>query len=351
MAKDMTAVVLAVGLVAMLIIMGVMLIMPQPPVEGDGGGDVIVQTAETVATTIDYFNLLNDASAEGLDVTTVCVGNGVFVFTDTTSPTAQDFVKNAAYTCSPVSAADADQGKVISERTGTSPDIDLAIASDGGSFTFTPKLGQASVVLNAHEQGSFRVKVYQGGTVTATNLCSANLNSSVGCDVWNSTDGVTYGSATDGSTALAVANGESLELVYEIRATATDENVNDRGVFVLVDKTTAFDDAGVTVDGVAWEEIDANLLTPDEADAYTTYEQIYFIPQDKIVESGRSVVVALEFEADSEPGAGDDVSIDLHPRATFRSTTDNNIVLVGSVTDAATPADIHTRFDTAIDIS
>jgi hypothetical protein len=32
MAKDMTTVVLAVGLVAMLIIMGVMLIMPQPPV-------------------------------------------------------------------------------------------------------------------------------------------------------------------------------------------------------------------------------------------------------------------------------------------------------------------------------
>jgi hypothetical protein len=63
------------------------------------------------------------------------------------------------------------------------------------------------------------------------------------------------------------------------------------------------------------------------------------------------LTVDFAIKANSNPGSGDDISVDISPRGTFKSTTNTNNVLTGAVTDAASPAQVHTLFDTVIDVS
>lgn len=351
-------ILLALGVLGM----GVMLYMS--PTGGGGGGGLestlqdlseaakaanICPTDLTTSTEIEVRNILNETSQQEKDVTFVCLGAGgqVEVINDTTNPTAVDFDCNVQYTCKPISSGDSegDQGKILTIEEASNPSAQ--VLEDDSGFSFTPIGGSTYVAVGAHEQGAIQVRVWDDNERSW-----ACAGSSATCGTWNSTDGATFGDTTDG-TAFVVTAASGLELCYEVQATDDGENVNDRGIYVLVDAaTTVWKTPDVTIDGVGASNFKGSL-NEDEATSYSDYEYVYKVEQDKKVTSKNSetMEVCISLEASSDAGASDDVSVDFSPIATYRATDDDNTVKLGAVTDADPPAQVHTLFDTVIDVS
>ncbi len=331
-------------------VFGALYVFQQSPAGGGAIMEQIQQTQESAncpdtgytSTKIEVRNLLNDTATDEYDVTLVCKSEGgdIAVITDTTDPSGTNLLCSKPVTCYAVSSGDenGDQGKLLQVQSGD------AIIQDG-ALKFTPIGASTYVSVGAHKQGAVEVRAYD--TNAKAWACAGDSST---CGTWNETDGVTFGDTSDG-TAVSVGAGDEVCYEYEIRPTQRDNDLNDRGFLILVDASSSkWEEPVATLNGVALSNA-KDQLNSDEQVAYADYEYAYLIPEDQAITQAQKGILDICFTAKADPGASDDISIDLTSRGSYRSTLDDNVVKIGAVKDDTAKTQVHTLFDTVIDVS
>lgn len=153
-----------------------------------------------------------------------------------------------------------------------------------------------------------------------------------------------FTSTTSNTTGTAVGAGGEVHARIEIRATAEDENLNDRGIYILVDAAAnRWNKPTIMLDGSSLAEVKASL-SEDEKVAYANYEYVFKVPQTRDITRTHEAKVDFSMFAltGTNPTAADQPLVDFAPIGQSLSTKDNNVLKVGSVRDDTARTNIHT---------
>lgn len=296
--------------------------------------------------TIDVTNHINTATSEGFDEGIRCVaddGTGAFSITDTTSSPGANAVCGKPYTCYITSTAgaagDGSTVQVIKSGPGTISDGNLKFTASGPAMSFQLGVDQLGVT----EARLWDVKnagwVYDNASATASDY---------------KTDGTWWESTTNNSTTMAVGSGGEVHVQMSFRATAIDNALNDgRGLLFAVDAdVTKWDTPTIMLDGSVMSDCKGSL-NPNEALALNGYEHVYCYSGSKTFAQNSEGV--LDFQvfalAGVNPGATDDIQIDIIPRGQKATLLDANKFIQSAYDDTASHAVILQVDDFGIDIS
>jgi len=292
---------------------------------------------------INVYNPLNTSGSENYDVTLYgFTGDSLaYTITDTTSPTATtvNCGENILFKPIGTTGASGDKSYIVS-ASGTGGDISVV----DGNVNIKPTKGTTNVILQMQQHATLECKAYD------------NFNKGLMYDNGDSsntdyeTDGVTWTSTTDNSTAYSEAN--DIDIDFTCRAIQTDTDYNDRGIWVLIEAPAAvWDEPTVLLNGVRLAEA-TTQLNNDERKAYADYEYVYLIPQNTVIEDGGDgfdLTVRMEL-SEGVSSATADPEIDFAVRTQYLST-DGMSVKEGSVTDASSPAQIISLYDMTLDVT
>lgn len=295
----------------------------------------------------DVRNFANDTSTEAFDLTYYLfrIDDGVETFVtstaDTTSPSATDIQCGAWYVSKAVSTSGASGDSSVSMKK-LSGDGDMEITSDGNVMFFaqgaeeryaTAISQHATLSVRAYDNILRGAMCYGGDTACAT----------------AQTDGVTFQSKTNG-TVIDETSG--LDIEFELIGVQADTEYNDRGILVLVEAPVGtWDEPAVYFNGAKLSEA-TGLLNEDEKTAYTDYEYVYLIPSSASIKDGSGKGL-MDFRMSLASGVSTssaDPEIDFAIRGQYLSN-DGFVVKEGAVTDATSPAQVHTLFDITLDVT
>lgn len=153
-----------------------------------------------------------------------------------------------------------------------------------------------------------------------------------------------FTSTTSNTTGTAIGAAGELHVRMEIRATAEDENLNDRGIYMLVDAASnRWNKPTVMLDGSTLQDIKSSL-SEDEKVAYANYEYAYKIPQTRAITRTNEAKIDFSMFALTgiNPTAADQPLVDFAPIGQVLSTRDANVLKVQSVNDNTGRSAIHT---------
>jgi len=297
----------------------------------------------TWSGTVDVQNTINEGSAETYDTTAYFYVSGTDVLKTSISDTTAGAV---SLTCGQVydvkvlstSGAAGDGGYIYSTTHGT--------ANDDGSVTFTATSTNAGrITLGMNQHGVPEIQVFDAST-------AAFVNEGAGTTGYKATDGVNWTSSTNNTQPKIVGSGGEIDYVISLRSTVSDENLNDFGIYVLIEApTNIWDVPVVKADGVTLEDV-KGTLNPDEAKAYSNYEYVYLIPQGSEVSLNDKVTIGFNIFALSgqNPGTSDDIEMDFAMRGTYTSIDNANILKVGAVDDTTSQAQVYGLHDMIFDV-
>lgn len=241
--------------------------------------------------------------------------------------------------------------------------ISTSGASGDGSTLFSSDLGEVNsdgnLIINACGSGStFTIQGEQHGLLKIRSYdlkenANAFNNASSTAGTYVTVSPANFTSTTNNATATAVGVSGDLDFRHEIRAQIEDENVNDRGVYVLVDlDPTIWQEPTVQIDGSTVSNYKGSL-NADEKSAYSNYEFVYLIPASKKITLNADVKVRFNILAVSgvNPTATANPLIDYAPVGKYASNVQNNVLKIGSVQDDSSKTVVHTKFQTIQAIS
>ena len=163
------------------------------------------------------------------------------------------------------------------------------------------------------------------------------------------TDGVTFTSTTDNTTAKALAAGESLHYEIEVRSTGADTDFNDYYTLILVENPAAtWKEPTIKVDGQTLSDV-KGTLTSDEEKQFSGYEYIYKIDK-PILDGGDGIVVDVYMEALAGVNPSVDPEIDFASAGRYLSVNGVD-TKVGAADDTASSNVVYTVQDVTLDIS
>jgi hypothetical protein len=355
---SMTTVAIWVGVVAVVGLLAFMAFggnsAPAPSSSGSSSTGGIQPTASQCsvacpddldwAGTINVRNKLNSTGAENFDTTTYFYeadGSLKTSITDTTSGAATLTCGNTyAVKVQSTSGAAGDSGAFIDGSGYTAnPDGTASLTACGSGSTIT-------FVSRQHGLPEIRVRDNVNDGLAFSH---GNDDDAV---TYQTTDGAVFGSSTNGS-AIAVGAGGNLEFTQFVRATADDQNVNDLGMWILIDAgTSIWDKPAVKIDGASASEASAQL-SADEKIAYNGYEYVFFVPASRVIDNNDKLEINIDINAlgGTNPDGDDNISVDYAPIGHFQSNSDSNVLKVGAVDDSSSRGDVHTRHDTVIWVS
>jgi hypothetical protein len=350
--KDMVAAVGAILLIVALLgggwneLMGYVGQAPSGEIgDTEDTGEAAIDCPATgyTSVTIDIQNALNDATLEEYDASVTCVGpNDNVDITDTTDPNGSNFVCGDRYTCYITSTAGAaGDGSVVQtilSGKGTVQDGNLVFTASGAAQHFQLGVNQIGVtearmwdVMNAGW-------MYDTGDASGQDY---------------ETDGATFTSTTDNATAYAIGAGGEAHVKVYFRSTASDNALNDRGLLFAVDAdATKYKEPTVVLDNSALTDMQ-DSLTAGEKIALSGYEYVYLYDGSKAFEQTAEGeldfgIFALE---GVDPGASDDIQIDIIPRGQKASSLDATSFIQAAYDDSSSHTVVLQVDDYTIDVS
>lgn len=303
------------------------------------------------AGTVDVVNKLNSTTTQTYDTTAyfyVANADGTkgplkITVSDTTAGTA-------ALTC-----GEAYFVEVVSTNGATGDSAEILSASEGtiqedGTLLFTAKGAGNRITLNMNQRGqpSVRVKdmvtgdfMFDDGDTSATD--------------YESLDGVVFMSSTDNATSYTVAESGKLSVTQYVQANLSVAEVNDLGVWILIDADPTVwdvDNAVAKIDGSAASDAQGSW-NADEKNAYNSYELAYFVPASRAITSNNELEFEFKLNAQGgqNPTGAHNISIDYAPIGKYLSSKESNVLKVGAVDDSSSRSDVYTRFDTVIAVA
>ena len=315
---------------------------------GTGSGTGTTQPPTTTACPtdgdsslfLDVLNSANETASEGIDTTAYIyevIGAQktlVATLTDTTSPSATSINCGGNYEIGLVSSdgANGDNSRIKEIKSGV-----------GGSIVNGNLMFMADSINEV-----FKVGIDQKATLN----CRAkdNIGDGLMFDASDSVatdyevDGVNFTSTTNNVTSLDETSGFDVNL--ECKAIQTDTNFNDRGIVVLVEMPTSeWNKPSAWINGQSLTEVKGSL-NGNEQTAYTNYEAAFVIPETVLAKDGAEGFT-LRVASNLKPGVAastSNIEVDLAPRGQYLSI-DGFTLKVGAVTDAASPAQVVTLYD------
>lgn len=309
--------------------------------DDDSGSNSVCPDDGDSTVTLDVQNHLNTTGAETFDTAYVLKGaNGDYEDGTDTTAGSETLNCNEEYTIS-FRSADGSQGdnsKVEKVLIGPGAKI-----NEDGTVTFTPDRSSYTLRVGISQHGIPEIRVFDedaNGYVFDSGGATANS--------YKTTD-VTFQS-TANQTALAVGAGGEINYRYDIRSTTPDSNVNDHYILVLVDAATGtWNEPNLVFDGSSLSNVKGSGLTAGESLRYADYEYIYKIT-DIVDDDEKTLDVNFDARDGVNPGATADPSVDFAVAGKFLSI-DGITNKIGAATDASTPTDVFTRYNTTIDVS
>jgi len=318
---------------------------------GDGTGDGVVDLSAcpsdlTWSGSVDVQNIFNTSGAETYDTTAYFYKAGTedlkTSITDTTAG-AVTLTCGKSYDVKvlSVSGAAGDQSRIRTSSHGT--------VSDEGVVTFMATGDGERLTFGMHQQGVIEMRVFDlinDGFVFANGEASATAYISTDGANWTNTN-------TDDAPTVVGTAGEWHQKLF-VRATVTDQNVNDLGTYVLIDaSTTVWDTPTVRIDGAIATDIISTGLNPDEVKAYSTYEYAYLIDKSNNIVNNKEIIVDVSIFAlaGTDPTEADDIAIDHATIGRYSSITGANVLKVGSVDDSSLRTSVYALHDADFAVS
>lgn len=178
-------------------------------------------------------------------------------------------------------------------------------------------------------------------------------NGTTAATSWITGTPLNFSSTTSNSTATAVGAGGEVHVIQYLRATVDDQNVNDRGIYVLIDADTSdWNTPTVKIDGAVAKDVKGELSSDAKA-AYSAYEYVYLISADRVISQQKDIQIDLDMFALSgyNPTGADSPIIALAPIGQYASTYQNNVLKVDSVQDDSARTVVHTLETTTLSIT
>jgi len=317
-----------------------------------GGGDDSEDTTGSVSSNcpstgltnfeLDIFNQANDTGSEAVDVTFYifekATNNLVTTITDTSNPNDTELVCGIEYVGKAISTSGASGDKSIFESVagGNSKLVN-------GNIEFTTTNANLDLIAKVEQHASLGCRAYNNEAGAYMYDSSDSLTTEY------ETDGVTFTSITDNATATDETLG--LDMTFKCKAVQSDTDYNDRGILVLLEMpTTKWDTPMVYVNGQVISEV---TLTDNEADSYVDYEYAFLIPDSVVIKDGSQ---GIEVRVANQLKSGItsvtyDPQVDFAPRGSILSKSGLDVLVGVAVSDASTPAQVHTLFDITIDMT
>lgn len=303
------------------------------------------------AGTADVVNKLNATGTETYDTTAyVYVANADGTrgslktsITDTTAGTL-------SLTCGENYIVD-----VLSTDGNAGDSAEILSASEGkviddGALMFTAKGAGNRITLNMNQRGLYQVRAKD--QVTGAFMYPSTSASNTG---YLTTDGVTFMSSTDNVTNTAVGAGGKLHVTEYVQAANTDNDLNDLGMWVLVDADPTvwdIDHAAAKLDGSSTPDAKGSL-NPDEKIAFNTYELAFKVPASRVIDNNNELEFDLTLSAlgGINPTGSNNITIEYAPIGKYLSSKDSNVLKVGAVDDSSSRARVYTGETTNIAVS
>ncbi|MEK6880659.1 MAG: hypothetical protein AABY22_13665 [Nanoarchaeota archaeon] len=297
--------------------------------------------------TIDVRNSLNISGAETYDTTAYFY----FAGTDDLKVSITDTTAGAVtLTCGEsydvkilsTSGATGDSAKIVGISQGT-------VDPSGESATFKATGNGNRITISSQQHGVSEVQVY-------SNIDKAFFRSAIDTTAYNSTDGVSWNNTGSQADSYAIGSGGELDVSVSLRSTTSDENLNDLGLYLLIDAaTTVYDTPVMRLNGAAMTDVKDSGLTPSETLAYSAYEYIFLIPSSTDVILNDKVTLDFDIFALSgvNPGASDNIEFDIAPVGSYVSIGNPkaSVLAFGSVQDDTSQTVVFTLFDMIFNIS
>ena len=298
--------------------------------------------AETFDTTMNFYTIKADGSQDELSYNEIGAGGFSTSITDTTSGSATlSCGKRYAVKILSTSGAGGDPSLVRSIVSQSSV-ADAKVNADG-VFVFTARDNSGAFTLGVHQVGNIAARVFdfvEGADYIYCQDCATKTE-------WNATDAANWTSTTNNLTSVTVGSGGEYHVRLETRAVVNDQNVNDRGIYVLVNANTGtWGSPIVKINGVNAVDIIDSGLNPDETKAYSAYEYAYLIGRNTPLTNKEHVDVDMDiFALGGQNPAGNTLDIDLSPIGSYASVSDANNLKVGSVDDSSSRTQVYTLQD------
>lgn len=289
--------------------------------------------------TINLYNDLNETGSETFDASYIIEGDAgdYETGTDTTDGT-ETLNCGETYTLK-LQSADGDAGdNSMIERVIRGPG---AVVKDG-YVVFTPTKSSYDLRVGGSQHAILEVRaydndqaswVYDDGDASATDY---------------ETDGVTFTSTTDNTTATAVGSGGEIDMRFEVRATRSDTDFTDYYTLILVEAPVAiWNEPTVSVDGEKLQDA-KGTLKPDEEKQFSSYEYIYKY-EGPITDDG--VDIDYHIKALAGVDSSTDLQIDLASAGNYLSNDDGVSILRGAAQDDSSATVVFTVQDITLDIS
>lgn len=299
--------------------------------------------------TINVRNSLNDTGSETYDTTMRFYTSPDSGDTTPQSSTTDTTDGAVTLTCGQTYVA-----KILS-TSGAAGDASRILAgqkytlNSDGTATFTANGARDSITFVSAQHGlpEFRAK-----DLISDGYMHDDQDQGGSATDYETVDGTLFFGTTN-RTCITIDAGGELAWVEEIRANVDDQFINDLGMYVLYDfANTIFDETSLQVTGDSVTLTDAetaDLLTTDEAIAYTDYEKIYYYNAEMLTKSNKlDVATSLFALGGQNPTGAHNVSMDYAPIGRYGSTADSTILKVGAVDDSTSRSDVHTRTDTVV---
>ena len=263
--------------------------------------------------------------------------------TDTTSGAVTlTCAKRYAVKTLSVSGAGGDPSR-FRELIGTPSGVKNAKVNDAGVLIFTAVGDRGAITAGAWQTSLIENRVYDFINVGYIDHNSSGEPGTI--NGWNATTLGNWSKVGNNTLGTDVGSGGEYHIRLEIRSAEQQRDVNDNGVYALVEASTStFDSPTVKIDNVVVSDVKDTGLNPDEVKAYATYEYAYLISPDKKMRKNTQVDLDFDIFASGgqNPDGATDLKIDLASRGSFASVSDGNLYKSGSVDDSSSRVAIHT---------
>ena len=288
--------------------------------------------------TVNLYNGLNTTGSETFDANIVLYSDGGDYQTGTDT-TANDFIVNCGeeYTLTMRSSDGfaGDNSQIEKVLIGKNAKV------ENGNVVFTPTGSVYSLRIQGTQHGVLEFRAYDN-----TNAAYMYDNSDAVRTGYEG-DGVNFTSTTDNATATAVGSGGELDITFDVRANATDQEFVDSYALILVEAPVAtWNEPNLKLDGVKLVNVKGSLTTHEEKQ-FSGYEYIY-----KVTTPIDNDGVKLDFQMKALAGVNPSVDpqIDFASAGNYLSV-DGIHVYTGAADDTTTAAVVYTVQDIIIDIS
>ena len=225
---------------------------------------------------------------------------------------------------------------------------DLGTSDSNGNIVFNACGDGTVFTVQSQQHGLWEVRAFD----LINNAYFLNQSNHSGL-VYHQGTPLNFTSTTSNTTGTSVSSGGELHARIEMRANVDDQNLNDRGIYVLIDAASnRWNVPNVKVDGTQLQEIKGSLSN-DERRAYANYEYVFLIPQSRVITQQNEAKVDFSMFALSgiDPTAADQPTVAFAPIGQYVSTKTNNLLIVSSVQDNSANTAVHTLEEIIFDVA